>query len=783
MMKNNEKKIKQIEKAFLYVISLFVLIGGLVSGYIYAEIKNYSGIENLQKFQPSIPTRLYDVNGELIAELFQEKRDLVAYEDLPQSLINAFLASEDKDFYEHFGMNPMAIVRAMGKNIIASVKAGRITIAQGGSTITQQLAKRLFTEGERTFTRKALEAVLAFQIEKKFSKEEILEMYFNQIYLGHGCHGIAAAAKFFFDKDVRHLSVIESSVLSALPSRPSGYSPLREPRAAFEKNKDTLKRMVNAGFITQEEADTMFQAFWPTFLDSIKTEFPTKTASSNSSDNAPFFVDYVRQILISRFGKDAVYNDGLTVYTTLDLKKQLIAQKHMDEGLSRQNKVSSQANVMYESALDRSLFSAYNQLRLLFSLPNILVQNNEETIVRKRISDELIDTMDLLSIFSDAPAVNDTVEKFRGITSGLSTSLKVEGAFIAIEPTTGYISTMIGGSEYSVSNQYNRAVQARRQPGSSFKPFVYGAAIEAKRISPGTELLDAPIMDIDASGEVWSPGNYEGNFSGMTSIRRALSASINIISIRILDLIGADSIIDFASKMTKVPTSRFTPSPSLALGSTELTPFEMATGYAIYANGGKDVIPFAIRYVEDRDGNELANIEEEVGRIIALKEMNGTIQVISEDVSYVMSSLMQSVVDSGTANDAIRTRSGFREKAAGKTGTTQNWTDAWFCGFTPDLVAVVWVGYDKAFMSLGKHQAGAAVAAPIWASYMRDVYNLGMPRAPFASQPPGVIHAGRDIMIRGAALHVGYGHDGGERRKMKSVLDEYLEQEGLKEER
>jgi penicillin-binding protein 1A len=437
---------------------------------------------------------------------------------------------------------------------------------------------------------------------------------------------------------------------------------------------------------------------------------------------------------------------------------------------------------MYSTALDRSLFSAYNQLRMIFGLPGALVRNDEETIVRKRISDELVDAIDVLSIFTDSPGVNDSVQSFREITSGLSTSLHVEGAFIAIEPGTGYISTMIGGSEYSVSNQYNRAVQARRQPGSSFKPFVYGSAIEAKKISPATQLLDAPIMDIDAAGETWSPGNYEGNYSGMVAVRRALAASINIISIRIFDIVGAETIINYAAKMTKIPPSRFTPSPALALGATELTPFEMATGYAVYANKGREVIPFAIRYIEDRDGNELANIEEEVGRVIALKEMNGTIQVISPDVDYVMTSLLQSVVDAGTASEAIRYNAGFREKAGGKTGTTQNWTDAWFCGFTPDLAAVVWVGYDKAFMSLGKHQAGASVAAPIWAGYMRDVYNAGMPRASFMAQPPGVISGGGDIMIRGATVG-GYGYSDGQRHTMKSVLDRYLEKEGLKEER
>jgi len=256
--------------------------------------------------------------------------------------------------------------------------------------------------------------------------------------------------------------------------------------------------------------------------------------------------------------------------------------------------------------------------------------------------------------------VAKTITTSRKSISSVSTALKVEGALIAIEPKTGYITTMVGGSEFNVSNQYNRAVQARRQPGSSFKPFVYGSGIESKRINPGTVLSDAPIANIDASGGAWTPGNYGGTFSGLVSIRRALAASINIISVRIYDIMGPDKIIKYASKMLKVPETRFNPNPSLSLGTTELTPFELANAYAIYANKGKDVIPFAIRYVEDRDGNELA-------------------------------------------------------------GTTSNWTDAWFCGYTNDLAAVVWVGYDRPFMSLGKHQAGSAVAGPIWAKRLENI--------------------------------------------------------------
>ncbi len=789
----NKKSILKLEKALLITALVGSIIGGALFGYITSEIKNYSGIHNLKKFQPSIPTRLYDINGELIAELFQKKRDLIRFEDLPKSLINAFLAAEDHVFYEHFGINPLAIIRALWKNALASIQNLKITIVQGGSTITQQLAKRLFTKSERTMARKAFEAILALQIEKKFSKEEILEMYFNQIYLGHGCHGIATAGKFYFEKNIKYLSVAESSILAALPSKPNGFSPLKYPKRAYIKNKDTLKRMINAGYLTKDQYNKILNSFWPKYLESISTEFPTKTALTKNIDKAPYFTDYVRQILLSRYGKDIVYNEGLKVYTTLNLKRQRIGQKHLQLTLKKQDKKSSKFNKMYDSAVDRGLIGTYGMLRMLFSLPGVIVKNDITTIFKKKVLEEMVDAADGLSLLTGASKTNKMIESFRAGVSKISSNLKVEGALIAVEPKTGYITTLIGGSKYEVSNQYNRAVQARRQPGSSFKPFVYGSAIAAGRITTATVLPDTPIVDIDAQGDTWTPGNYEGTFSGMVPVSSALPASINIISVRIYDLMGPDKIVNFASKMLKIAESRFSPNPSLALGSSEVTPLEMATAYSIYANDGKDVIPFAIRYVVDRDGTELDNTEETVGNIIATKEMNNTIQVIKPEVAWIMTDLMKGVIDGGTAFNPIRREVGFRQKAAGKTGTTSNWTDAWFCGFTSDIATIVWVGYDRPFMSLGPHQAGSTVAAPLWANYMKEIYN-GMPDSRFSSKPPGVYPKGVCLytgMIPGPnckKISGGYGLKkagraskkcDGVHYKMKSILQRYMEKEGL----
>jgi penicillin-binding protein 1A len=773
MKKIEMRKIEKI--ALILFLSISGLAGG-VFGYVTSQIKNFSGIENLRAFQPSIPTRLYDLHGKVIAELFQQKRTLVSYDELPQCLTHAFLAAEDQNFYGHYGIDLPSIVRAMAKNIFASVKAMRPVIVQGGSTITQQLAKRLFTSGRRTYTRKLLEAVLAFQIEKRFSKEEILEMYFNQIYFGHGCHGIAQAARFFFDKDIKYLSVIESSVLAALPSRPNNLSPIKYPRRAMKKNRDILNRMVDQGYITRAYADKIYRDFWPSFVNANIMDFPTRTARSGIEDKAPYFTDYVRQILVTRFGEDMVYNEGLGVYTTLDLDEQKMGQKILGDSLKKQDVISSRQNANVSAVTEAGAMSdSYEGLRMIFSLPSVSLSRDGETAFKQVMADDLLDEAELVTLFTGAPKCSKALESYHSQVSDVSSVMNVEGALISIEPFSGYIRTMIGGTSFEVQNQYNRAIQAKRQPGSAFKPFVYGAAIENKLVTTETLLPDAPILDIDAIGNTWMPGNYEGEFRGMIPIKNALSASINVISVRLFDLMGPDKIIDFASKMIKLPPSEFGTTPSLALGTTELTPFEMATGYAIYANRGKDVIPFAIRYIVDRDGNEVANIEKEVGDMLVSRAKAGRIQVISEDVDWIMTQLMMGVIDRGTAVEGVRVKGGYTKKGAGKTGTTSNWSDAWFCGYTPDLATVVWVGYDQSYLSLGKFQAAAEVAAPIWGRFMREVYK-DRPDPVFPSRPPGVLAYGNGWGLEGARAQY---YDTDSEHAMKSVLERYMEIKGL----
>ncbi|MFW5808620.1 MAG: penicillin-binding transpeptidase domain-containing protein, partial [Spirochaetota bacterium] len=398
--------------------------------------------------------------------------------------------------------------------------------------------------------------------------------------------------------------------------------------------------------------------------------------------------------------------------------------------------------------------------------PGVVVTYDVESRTRRAIVEEFVDTIDMVSLLTDSRINQKAVENFRSTTAlGVSSNLQVEGALVSIEPDTGYISAMVGGSDFNVDNQLNRAVSARRQPGSAFKPFVYGAGIESKILTEGTTISDAPLVNIDSHGTTWSPGNYGGTYSGLVTIKHALAMSINIVAVRIYDTIGPDMITEYSSRMLKVPPFRFNMNPTMALGTSELTPFEMAGAYAIYANRGRDVIPYSIRFVLDKDGNEIANIEREVGIVKAVKERNGEMQIISEDVAFIMTDLMRGVVDKGTAKKAIREEHGFWLPAAGKTGTTSNWTDAWFCGYTPDLVTVVWMGYDKPFLSLGKHQAGGTVAAPIWADYMKEVYE-SMPEPSFPEPPDTVYKQADYYYIKGTR-----GSGGGKRMKMQSLLE------------
>ena len=716
---------KQIcfEKTLVSLFLVIALIGGGLLGVILYKVESRDHIQKLASFRPNLPTRLYDVNGKLIAELFQHKRKLVNFQDIPRSVVIALLAVEDSKFYDHIGMDFMGLLRAMIENI----KAGRIV--QGGSTITQQLVKGLFTKGEKKITRKVSEAILALEVERKFSKNEILEMYFNQIYYGHGAYGIASAARFYFDKDVSELNIMEGSILAALPKSPHTFSPIRNFHQAYKKNRIILNRLVDLGYLTREESDRMYATFWPEYWKRISLIPATTNIFGQKSNKAPYFTEHVRQRLEQRYGKDELYGLGLQVYTTLNLDHQEKAEEALLPKLEEQDRTARYYNVSV-GGMDREMLNFYNQLRLILPLSGVVREYSLKADFRQKFKQQLNDSFDLLSMNVPADEINKYAVDFSRDSREFKNNIAVQGAFISLEPKTGRITAMIGGREFKASDQFNRAVSARRQPGSAFKPFVYGAALEDRAVHFASGFLDAPIMNLESDGSMWAPTNYFDEYRGYVLLHRALAMSLNLVSIQVYDRIGPGKVIDFASRVMKVPTNRFQPNPSLALGSSEVTPLELTLGFAVVANGGKDLIPHTIRYVTDRDGNVIYDNEAEIAVELNEKLKKGELQIIEPSIAYILQEMLIGVATRGTAVWGIKREGKYYGSAAGKTGTTSAWNDAWFAGYNGELAAVVWMGLDNGSMTLGRHQSGGALCTPVWGEFMRSIYKGSGKTAP-----------------------------------------------------
>ena len=706
------------DSVVLFVRKYRLVIGGIVVGigiaFIVILINDFFRVQALARFQPNITTKIYDKNDILISELFRQKREVVPFERIPDDVTNAFIAIEDQEFYEHNGINIKGIVRAFFVNIFS----GRIR--QGGSTITQQLSKILLTSRKRNIYRKIKEAFIAFMMEFTYSKEQILDLYLNQIYLGHGTYGIESASRLFYDKHVWELNLAESSLLATLPSAPNLLSPIRHPKRSMYRHRIVLSKMVEEGFITVEEAEKAYLEFWPDYLDYISKISPTKNAWSNKVDEAPWFTEYIRRRLVKEFGDEMVYEKGLQVYTTLDIHKQRAAQELLQRHLERQSEISSSLHFKNEDYIIDNYYDMVNMFSLLFDVSPF---RKKGTRINEKVNDyfqgELVDELDALSFFAGIEDMNRFIAEYRKKFYLDPDYQEVEGALISINHRNGYIEAMVGGSEFSSINQLNRVMQARRQPGSSIKPLLYTAAIESKEFTAATAILDSPIVYLDNEGGDWLPENYEGEYYGFVRLRKALTRSINVVSIRIADALGISrvirsyaNILDFSDKEAdrRIPRNF-----SIALGSFEVSPYELTRAYATIANGGRYVLPFSIRYVKDREDTVIFNDEERVREILKEKERDGSIQVISPETAQVMISLLQSVVEAGTGRGASPGR-----PSAGKTGTTNNWRDAWFLGFVPQLTTGIWIGYDKLGLSLGIGQSGGTVAAPIWGEYMRE---------------------------------------------------------------
>jgi penicillin-binding protein 1A len=707
-MKN---KIRYIALLFISLILLtpFTFI-------IISYIDSYNLLKNGIEFKPALSTKIFDSNGILISELFEENRSYISIKDIPQNIKIAFISAEDQNFYKHRGIDFRGIIRA----IIVDVFSG--SIKQGGSSITQQLVKQLYTKREKTIKRKVIELIIANIFESKFSKDKILEMYLNQIYFGHGVYGVKSAAKFYFNKDIEKLSIIESSLLAGIPSAPNRYSPLKNPRLSFNKNIKVLHEIISSGYISKVEASKKFNIFWENYLSEIKTRYATLGVRNKKMDKAPYFTEYIRRRLLDKNSEDTVYRGGLKVYTTLNLGYQDIARKSLKDSIVLQNKLAESYFGDRSSRIDYLLSERNKKLSKVEKVANIkYLKYNRKNI-------EL--NLDMVSLFFGLDNVNKLVEKNIETYQKMLISSKVEGGIIAIDPKNGYIVSMVGGSEFNEKNQLNRSVQSLRQPGSAFKAYIYGAGIESREITASTLFNDLPLYFKGRTRKKdWKPSNYGKQYRGKVLTRTGFALSLNIVSVLIYNRIGGLKIAKFASRLVSIPLNRFQIDPTLALGTSEVSLLEMTRGFSVIANNGIQVAPISIRYIINREGKKIYDGE-------AINRKNRE-QIISRETSFILTSIMRSVVDYGTASYALRRVVGFKLPAAGKTGTNTSFRDAWFCGFTPDLVATVWIGCDSQKFTLRPGQSGAYAAAPVWANYMKNIYKTRK-RGYFSKPPKGV---------------------------------------------
>jgi len=677
----------------------------------------YQIIGKKLEYKPRLATRIYDVRGEVVAELFDENRRYVPLKKIPPHVRGAFVAAEDKSFYSHQGFDVFSILRALVIDVV------RGEIRQGGSTITQQLAKQLYTGSRRTVKRKVVELFIARELEKRYSKEEILERYLNHIYFGHGVYGIAAASQFYFKMKPEQLGYGESALLASLPSAPARYSPMKHPAAAMDRSRQIITAMAGEGLLSREEAGMYYVAFWKRYHGDMMLRAPSASVHGELSDKAPYFTDYIRKILIANYGEERVYTGGLEVYTTLDLRMQKEARSAVREAVRKQRIIAERHNRYLLRRLDRYMVQS--------RLPKKMRKKYGDKLLTSfygKLQGDMLDSLTLAAGFFGSPGMTDIFDSINKALSSIHRDTQVQGSLVAVDPMSGGIRAMIGGYEYEPNDQLNRAYQARRQPGSSFKVYVYGAGVEEKKITPATAFMDLPVIFKERK-KTWAPSNYEKKFRGRVLARRALAASLNITSVKAYEMLGGKRIVSFASKMTGVPEKRFEVDPTLALGTSELTPLEMAAGMAVYAGNGMGRKPYGIIRIKSPGGKIIYSI----GNRQKAK------RIISKEVAFLMTSMLRGVVDHGTAVGAVRSRAGFKGVAAGKTGTNTRYRDAWFAGYTPDCAAVVWFGCNNPKFSLGKGQGGSQVAAPVWGTFMKKTAGFRRGTKHFPQKPPGII--------------------------------------------
>jgi len=720
----------------LVLLLVLVLSAAAGAGFLlYTQILHeLTDVSKLKDYRPSLITTVYADNDEVAGKFYIERRILLPFSEIPDILVKAFIAIEDARFYQHGGIDFQGISRAFWANLRAK------QITQGGSTITQQLAKTLFLSPERTIQRKIREILLALQIEKRFSKKEILELYLNQIYFGEGAYGVEAASETYFGKHVKDLSLSEAAMLAGLPKAPAHFDPYKEPDSALKRRSMVLVRMYGEHFISKDQ------------MRAADAENIVLKKREKYQDVSAYFIEHVRRYLMERYGSQELYRSGLEVHTTLNLTMQRAAFQSLREGLMEYDKrhgyrgpighgsaSGEESKKPLEAPLSRPQESRSVRVNDILEgtvadldgkgawvlteagkgfLPLEGLQWAGSAVRKKDPSDPAktvwIKPKSLEDILSQGDRILVRVVRSVPGSSGLFFSLEQEpeaqGAVICMQPSTGEIKAMVGGFDFEKS-EFNRAVQSRRQPGSAFKPLIYGAAME-KGFSPATIIIDAPIIfDQPGMPEKWKPSNYSEKFYGPTRLRVALAKSINVVTVKLLQRVGVRNVVDLAKRLGI--TSPLDKNYSLALGSSGVTLQELTSAYSVFANQGRRAEPYFIRRITDYDG-----------KVIEQREPSNE-DAVSSDVAYIMTSMLEEVVRNGTGWKMQE----LGRPSAGKTGTTNNFQDALYIGFVPDLIAGVWVGYDD-MRSLGNGETGARAAAPIWLSFMRKA-TLNSERMPF----------------------------------------------------
>ena len=708
------------------VLSISLLVA-LALAMAYPQLPD---ISDLADYRPKLSMRVYSVEGTLIGEFGEERRNYTAFKDIPQVMKDAVLAIEDARFYHHGGVDYIGLVRASLANL------GRAK-SQGASTITMQVARNVYLTSEKTFTRKIYELLLTFKLEHLLTKDQIFEIYLNQIFLGNRAYGFAAACEAYYSKPLKSITVAEAAMLAGLPKAPSAYNPINNPKRARSRQLYIIERMLDNGFITQAQAD-----------QAKGEELQVRNANLGFRNHADYVSEMARSLMFAQYGVDA-YTRGLKVYTTVRAADQEVAYQALRRGIMDYEKrqhyrgpekfIDLPANARERDELiDDTLIEQGDKGDLLAA---VVLEASPKMVRAVRQNGEVIEVTGeglkpVQSGLADKAPPNiklrpgAVIRIVKGTVWEITQLPEVEGAFVALDPRDGAIRALVGGFDFD-KNKFNHVTQAWRQPGSSFKPFIYSAALE-KGFTPATVVNDSPLFyDASVTGsQAWEPKNYDGTFEGPMSLRKGLAKSKNMISIRVLEAVGPQNAQNWIAQFGFDP-QRHPAYLTMALGAGSVTPLQMATGYSVFANGGFRINPYLITKVTDAMGKVLSDYTP--------IEQEESVRAISARNAFVMSSLLQEVTRSGTASKAQSTLK--RNDIYGKTGTTNDSMDAWFAGYHPTLTAVTWIGYDTP-RKLGDRETGGGLSLPVWIQYMQTA----LKNTPVAelSAPAGVVYEAGD---------------------------------------